>query len=282
MKQYVRIVRNCMTLAFFLAVSNVLLADFVDIATITVNGKLFRKLINNQSEPYSVSFGNHVAGDTVNLHIRTDNGSEQHAFFVLTDTETGVADTMEGYKTRFLLKKAHLTHAHNLTVYFRDFYGEKIAARWEICHVVPDVRIEKAYAATDALIAALIALKPGQRPISSEVIKNPVFIHFAASVVNGETVRKPVDSVRCEPANLQQALKLSKDEILFLKAQKAINYVTMYDEQHHVFGDVITDGDVPDTVTLRMQNRQHILLFKLKYDETSRSFYLADARIQPF
>jgi hypothetical protein len=202
-------------------------ADFVDIATIRVNGKMVRKLTNNNSDPYLVNFSRFRPGDTVNIEIWTDHGAENNAFLTLRNLAAARVDTFDR-KKEFLLTPEMLETEHLISVIYIYEYPREMKITWDICKIVPDDRIELVYAAVNNLKDLLISPDIWKSVSSSSVLMDSVTVDF--NVVRSGTTfeRQAAKAVRYPKSQLSDIVRLTPAERSYLDAFEPIDYAQLY------------------------------------------------------
>jgi|GEM_PF-4339457 len=241
-------------------------ADFVDVATVRVNGKMIRKVTHNSLRPYLISFGQFRVGDTLHVAVWTDHGAQHHAFVTIRNLATGELDTLPR-NNRFLLTPAILETAHLISVTFIYESGLVRESKWDICKIIPDQRIEQVYASADALPKLLLALKTKKAGITSPILKDSVLVGWKLlPTPGGVMARSMTGAVSYAAGQLYKVLQLTPAEKRYLERFNAVDYVQMYDFETNFHGNVLVDALTLDTFRVSFGDFTYQLLFDFAFD----------------
>jgi hypothetical protein len=212
-------------LLFFAFIATFAKADFVDVATLSVNGKQIQKLTNNKGVHYLVNLNAHHVGDTLHLDIWTDYGGEDHAFFSIQNMDTQQIDTLSR-SNNIVLTETILSTKHLITV---TFLHKNYTSAWEICMITPDDRIEKVYQRMNAFIDCLNSTKFKSIACLSTFSKDTVACNFNLSHFNKDSLRRMKEPEKwLNPEVISTNLKFTKNERKAFESFDAANYMEQY------------------------------------------------------
>ncbi|HLP57029.1 MAG TPA: hypothetical protein VK151_18465 [Fluviicola sp.] len=211
-------------------------ADFVDIATISVNGKMVRKLTNNSRDLYLINFDNYQIGDTVKVKIWTDYGGEQSCFVTLKNLLSNDTDTL-GKKKQFMLTEEIMSGEFLVSVTFFDPFDTNRFYKWDICKIVPNHRIEVVYETINEMKNLLLSLKSKKNTVSSPLLKDSLYVNFRLPKPGTET-RLLSDTTYYPATKLSDILQFTKTEISYLERYNSVDYFQQYDFETDIHGSI--------------------------------------------
>ncbi|MBI3238948.1 MAG: hypothetical protein HYZ43_08945 [Flavobacteriia bacterium] len=238
-------------------------ADFVDVATISINGKMIRKLTNNSRNPYLINLDNYHVGDTVSIKIWTDYGGENNAFVTVHQLINGHTDTLSK-KNRFILTDEFFRDEFLISVTFIDPLNNR-GYNWNICKIVPDHRIEIVYEQLNDFTDLLLALKSKKEHIASPLLKDSVFVNFKQ--VSG--VRQLTDTIGYPITRLYNLLQFTKTETSYLERFNAVDYMAQYDFETDMYASIRVEENTIDEMSLSFGDFTYQLTFHFKWNEGS-------------
>lgn len=248
-----------------LFVSYVAKADFVDIATLKVNGKLVRRLTNNNHVPYLVNLSRFHAGDTLSVQIRTDHGAENNSYLSLQNLEN---------KSKQLLTKDHyliittdlLQKKHLLSVTYILDYPEETEVTWDICTFTPDEQIEQVYASINELRDLLLSAPNKKPPFSSTLFMDSITTNYQLSVAeNGIRNKILKDTLNYSITKISDFLVLNPTEKTFIQKIDAIDYVKLHDFTSQLHASIILPPQNLDTFQFLFGDFDHSARFLFRY-----------------
>lgn len=212
-------------LLLFVFIASFSKADFVDVATLSVNGKQIQQLTNNKGVHYLVNLNNHHVGDTLHLDIWTDYGGEEHAFFSIQNMDTRKIDTLSS-SNNIVLTETILTTKHLITV---NFLHKNYTSAWEIFLITPDDRIEKVYKQMNAFINCLSSTRFKSTRCLTSFSRDTVACNFDLSHFNNDSLRRMKEPEKwLNPEVISTNLKFTKNERKAFKSFDAANYMEQY------------------------------------------------------
>lgn len=239
-------------------------ADFVDVATISVNGKMVRKLTNNSRDLYLINFDNYHRGDTVNVDIWTDYGGENHSFVTLQNVLNSKTDTLSK-KNQFILTEEIKSNEFLISVTFVDPFGSNHGYTWNICKIVPDHRIEVVYESINELKELLVSLNTKKSQISSTVLTDSLTVNFKPAQ-SGNEMRQLSDTVNYSISKLSGILQFNKTEMSYLKHYNAVDYADQYDFETNLHGSIQVAENSIDHFSVSFGNFTYRWLFNFQWD----------------
>lgn len=210
---------------YFTFIVSFVKADFVDVATLSINGKQIQQLTNNKSVHYLVNLNAHHVGDTLHLDIWTDYGGEEHAFFSIQNMDTHQIDTLNS-SNNIVLTETVLTTKHLITV---TFLHKNYSSAWEICMITPDDRIEKVYQRMNAFIDCLYSPKFKFIACLSTFSKDSVACNFNLSHFNKDSLQRMKEPEQwLKPEVISTNIKFTRNERKAFESFDAANYMEQY------------------------------------------------------
>lgn len=222
----------------FILISNKAQADFVDIATISVNGKTIRKVTNNSSEPYLVNLSKYQIGDTLKISVWTDYGGEMNSFITIKNNESLKIDTLTN-NGKFIINSDVLIKKHSVTVHYVSYDNEKQIATWNICTIIPDEKIELVYKKSNELRDYLISTIKKTK-INPSILADSIFMNFKLVTNKNGSVSKKIltDTIQINKQLVPKQLNFNKDEKLYIEEFNSIDYFQLYNLFSEIHGTI--------------------------------------------
>lgn len=260
----------CLTFLFILSAR----ADFVDIATIRVNGNKIRKFTNNTKTPYLLNLSEYKVGDTLSVSLWTDYGGQRNSSVTIENLKTSKVDTLDWEKscliTEEMLKSEFLISA--------IFHTGKFDIHWDICKLIPDQKIEWIYQTINQLADSL----KGPNINLSHLAPDSMLIHVqniredSGVFLPGQTTYKSITN------NLTKFIKIGAAEREFLDRFNATNYKELVDfhPQYKVHGYINIREEDLDTFEFIIADFKTKTSFEFYFNEGK--YILKEINITPF
>lgn len=237
-------------------------ADFVDIATVKINGQLVRKLTRNSPSPYHICLKEYNVNDTLTIDVWTDTGRERLAFLTYTNKASGHKDSTY-LKRGILITEDMILHPHVFTVVYLYEGREKItASSWDIFETTLNPQIEKVY---NQLNQFVDSLKNGGN--IDAFMGDSVLINYTVSFSNQYVNRKRLDSAVFYYSNVTSYLILKEEEMEYLKGFNAKDYVQLYNLSTRMYGRLNINSNNLKSFSLRLSNYSEDITFEFSFED---------------
>lgn len=217
-------------------------ADSVDIATITVNSTLVRRVACNSSVPYLINLSRFNIGDTLRVEVMTDHYAEKNSFITIKNIESQRVDTIKR-NNYILINKDLLTKTHFFRVTYIYSYPQERKRVWDICMTTSDDKIELIYKNANDLRDYLISTTKKIK-INSAILADSVKINFSAvRLKNGSILRKYLkDTLLIANSAIPKFLLFDKIEKSFIENFNSIDYYSLHNYDN-IYGFIRIDPE---------------------------------------
>jgi hypothetical protein len=229
--------------------NNFCFADFVDIATVEVNGKMIRKLTRNNGAPYLICLSNFKPGDTLTIDVWTDYGGQYNSHLIYQNKLTQETDSIHRL-SKIILTKEMIEIPHLFAVNFIQKYkGENIKNTWEIFETTNNARIEQCYDQLNQFVESLKANFSNEHDFFLDSIE--CNIAQANTDENGRR-EKLQEIVMISQKEFPKLINLTEEEEEYLKDFNAKDYVQLYNTYTRMYGQLVIDSENLQWVQLKI------------------------------
>lgn len=233
----------------FISISNISLADFVDIATVKINGKLVRNLTRD-SNPYLINLEKFNVNDTLTITVWTDYGGEYNSYLTYQNKVTNEIDSV-GRRSKILLTEAMLNTPYLFSVTFiHSINGEPSEVTWKIFETTDHPRIEKVYTQTNAFVENL----KSAIPITDDFFMDSIACNIASPKLDKKGLRQAGDTILVARADIFNLLVLTEEEKEYLIDFNAVDYVQLYNIKTRMYGHLDMGKAEINWISLRLAN----------------------------
>lgn len=230
--------KNILILFGFILISNKAQADFVDIATISVNKTIVRKVTNNSNEPYLINLSKFQIGDTLKVNVWTDYGGEMNSFITIKNNESLKIDTLT-QNGIFIINSDLLTKKHLITVHYVSYHNEKHFTTWNICTIIPDDKIELVYKKSNELRDFLISTIEKSK-INTSILADSIYMNFKLEKLKNGTVSRIIltDTILIHKDCVSKQLNFNQDEKSYIEEFNSIDYFHLFNLYSDIHGTI--------------------------------------------
>lgn len=248
-------------------------ADFVDMATISINNKFIRKVTNNSPQTYLLHLSKDQAGDTLRITLWTDHGGERNAYITLTDIET--RETIEFPADHYhILNSTFLEHNFLISAKFVYTYPREFEITWDIFQTTSSPQIEQLYTSLNQFVDFMTFTRYRSAIWYKTFILDSIqtnFVWIAQSHAPNQRISS--DTVLQSGSRFYQFLLLNDSEKEYFENFDANNYFKMYNLHSSIHGTLKIDQQHLDHYSFEMRNRDYRLRFEFIYRDNR---YLLD------
>ncbi|MDX1373137.1 MAG: hypothetical protein R3321_11735, partial [Nitrososphaeraceae archaeon] len=222
-----------------IALSNSCFADFVDIATIKVNGKLIRKLTRNNSSPYLICLSEFKPNDIMTISVWTDYGGEYNSYLTYKNKLTNEVDTINR-KSKIILTEDMITNPYQFSVSFIHERNNKITENsWTIFESTNNARVEKAYSHLNQFIEELKTNFSNM----DDFFLDSIECNISSPKLDKKGLRQTKDTIFISQNNILELLTLTDEEIEYLSEFNSKDYVQLYNIGTQMYGQIYIDNE---------------------------------------
>lgn len=233
-----------------ITLTNTCFADFVDVATVQVNGNLVRKLTRNNSSPYLICFSEFEPFDTLTLKVWTDYGGEYNSYIIFQDKVTEKKDSIHRLG-KIILTKEMIENPHLFAVTFiRERDGSTTKDTWEIFESTDDARIEKTYSQLNQFIESL----KSDSTNLNDFLMDSIECNISSPILDKDGLRQPGDTILVSRKDIRKYLILTSEERKYLFEFNSMDYVQLYNLSTSMYGQIYIDNENLNWVSLRIAN----------------------------
>jgi hypothetical protein len=233
-----------------ISLSNSCFADFVDVATIEVNGNLVRKLTRNNSSPYLICFSEFKPSDTLTIKVWTDYGGEYNSYITYQNKVTNRKDSIHRLSEIILTEKM-IENPHLFSVIFiHERNGSTTKNTWEIFESTDDPRIEKAYSQINQFIESL----KSDSSNLNDFLMDSIECNISSPKLDKNGLRQAGDTILVSRKDIRKFLILTSEERKYLSEFNSKDYVQLYNLSTRMYGQIHIENENFNWVSLRIAN----------------------------
>lgn len=259
--------KNWVLIFGIVLLSNVVIADFVDIVTIKVNNALVRKLTNNSRTPYLINLGKFNIGDTLSIDVWTDHGAERNSFIEIKNEETQHIDTLER-REYFIITSDLLKYKHSVVITYIYSYPKEMNITWNICTIIPNNRIELFYENINDLRDFLISTTVNKPNLSSTILNDSVIVNYWSKKLNNDIIQRQVkDTITIALTEIPKLLIFNEVEKSYIQRFNSFDYFQLYDITSDIHGYIEIDHESLLNGVVAFGGYKYKFEFHFKFDQ---------------
>lgn len=234
----------------FIALGNFCFADFVDVATVEVNGNLVRKLTRNNSTPYLICLSEFNTNDTLTISVWTDYGGERNSYLTYQDKLTNKKDSINRL-SKILLTQEMIENPHSFSVTFIHERNGVIAENtWELFETTDNPRIEKAYSDLNQFIEELKTSFSN----ADDLFLDSIECNISSPLLDKTGLRQTMDTIVVSQNEILELMILTEEERVYLSKFNSKDYVQLYNLGTKMYGQIYIDNENVSWISLRLAN----------------------------
>lgn len=269
-------VLNLALLSFFLfLISLSARADFSNMAKLSVNGVLVRRIIDNSTTPHLVNLSKFKVGDTLKIDLWTDHGAENNAFVRIIDLETEQIDTLGRRKT-FIITSDFLNHAHLISATYIYDHREEFRITSDLFQTTQSNQIELIHQSLDDFATTILDAQSKKAKLTSEIFPASVEVNFIPG--NKTRDRKLSDSTDQSIKKLKEFLWLNVVEVDYFDGFSGFDYFKIYNLGSIIYGSLKIDPENLDEYQFTLGDWDYRMEFHFSY--TGSEYQLSKILLQ--
>ena len=214
-------------------------ADFSNMATLSINGSLIRRVVLNTNTPHLVNLSKFKVGDTLHVDLWTDHGAEDNAFIRIIDMENDLVTILKRNNS-FIITPDFLNHDHLISATFIYQHREEFQINSDLFQTTQSNQIELIHRSLDDFSELLIDVQSENEGLILEIFNDSVAVNFA---LDGKSKsRNLTDTTYHSDEELRKFLKLNQEEIDYFDGFSGIDYFTIYNLGSKLYGSLKIDS----------------------------------------
>lgn len=240
-------------------------ADFVDMATLSVNGRFVRKVTQDATQPYLVNLSQYKTGDTLRIKLWTDHGAERNAYITLTHLESKeeIEFSADHY---YLMDESFLKNEYSISAHFVYEHPKEFEVSWSVFETTLSDQIEQLYYSLDDFVEFMIFSRYRSNVQWDRFIADSVSLNYVwISQSHGADQRTPTETLRHSGTHYSRFLPLTDTEKEYFERFDASDYYKLYNMRSPFYGSIRINNEDLDHYSFEMNNWEYTVRFEFVY-----------------